>query len=81
MCNLCCYLQSKLSAHGSSSVVHASIGENIPVVDKIVDDGWGSPRSSPQAASSGILCWYIIVYFIVNLLPKVFVLHFTSAQF
>ncbi|AQK91899.1 Putative CRAL/TRIO domain containing, Sec14p-like phosphatidylinositol transfer family protein [Zea mays] len=46
---------SKLSAHGSSSVVHASIGENIPVVDKIVDDGWGSPRSSPQAASSGSL--------------------------
>jgi len=47
--------ESKLSAHGSSSVVHASIGENIPVVDKIVDDGWGSPRSSPQAASSGSL--------------------------
>jgi len=47
--------ESKLSAHGSSSVVHASIGENIPVVDKIVDDGYGSPRSSPQAASSGSL--------------------------
>ena len=62
MCNLCCYLQSKLSAHGSAFVAHASIEESIPVVDKVVDDGWGSPRGSLQA-SSGILRCYIIVFF------------------
>jgi len=80
MCNLCCYLQSKLSAHGSAFVAHASIEESIPVVDKVVDDGWGSLSGSLQA-SSGILRCYIIVFFIVNLLPIVFVLHFTPVQF
>ncbi|CAN6359301.1 unnamed protein product [Urochloa humidicola] len=34
---------------------HASIEESIPVVDKVVDDGWGSPRASLQASSSGSL--------------------------
>lgn len=59
MGNLCCYIQSKLPAHASASVAHASIEESIPVVDKVVDDGWGSPRASLQASSSGILCCYI----------------------
>jgi hypothetical protein len=65
-----------LSAHGSAFVAHASIEENIPVVDKVVDDGWGTPRGSLQA-SSGILYYYMIASFIVNLLPKVlfFILH------
>ncbi|KAG2617807.1 hypothetical protein PVAP13_3NG258005 [Panicum virgatum] len=44
--------ESKLPAHASASVAHASI-ESIPVVDKVVDDGWGSPRASLQASSSG----------------------------
>lgn len=42
----------KLLAHASTSVAHASIEESIPVVDKVVDDGWGSPRASPPASSS-----------------------------
>ncbi|CAN6359303.1 unnamed protein product [Urochloa humidicola] len=42
------YPASKLPAH-------ASIEESIPVVDKVVDDGWGSPRASLQASSSGSL--------------------------
>nr|CAB3464574.1 unnamed protein product [Digitaria exilis] len=46
---------SKLPAHASASVAHASIEESIPVVDKVVDDGWGSPRASLQASSSGSL--------------------------
>ncbi|OEL24141.1 Phosphatidylinositol/phosphatidylcholine transfer protein SFH8, partial [Dichanthelium oligosanthes] len=53
--NLCCYLQSKLSAQASAFVAHTSIEESIPVVDKVVDDGWGSPRASLQASSSGSL--------------------------
>jgi hypothetical protein len=44
--------ESKLPAHASASVAHASI-ENIPVVDKVVDGGWGSPRANLQASSSG----------------------------
>ncbi|PAN18329.1 hypothetical protein PAHAL_3G194900 [Panicum hallii] len=44
--------ESKLPAHAYASVAHASI-ENIPVVDKVVDDGWGSPRANLQASSSG----------------------------
>jgi len=60
MGNLCCYLQLKLPAHASASVAHASI-ESIPVVDKVVDDGWGSPRASLQASSSGMLCGYIVI--------------------
>lgn len=67
MRNLCYHLQSKLLAHGSTFVAHASIEESIPVVDKVVDDGWGSPRASLQA-SSGILCCYIIVSFICQVL-------------
>ncbi|CAN6341220.1 unnamed protein product [Urochloa humidicola] len=47
--------ESKLPAHASASVAHASIEESIPVVDKVVDDGWGSPRASLQASSSGSL--------------------------
>lgn len=47
--------ESKLSARSSAFVAHASIEENIPVVDKVVDDGWGSPRGSLQASSSGSL--------------------------
>ncbi|CAL4894673.1 unnamed protein product [Urochloa decumbens] len=47
--------ESKLPAHASASVAHASIEESIPVVDKVVDDGWGSPRASLQASSSGNL--------------------------
>jgi hypothetical protein len=49
-----------LSAHASAFVAHTSIEESIPVVDKVVDDGWGSPRASLQASSSGILCYIII---------------------
>jgi hypothetical protein len=67
MGNLCCHLQSKLSAHASTSVAHASIEENITVVDKVVDDGWGSPRASLQASSSGILCCYLIILLTVKL--------------
>ncbi|CAL4901989.1 unnamed protein product [Urochloa decumbens] len=47
--------ESKLPVHASASVAHASIEESIPVVDKVVDDGWGSPRASLQASSSGSL--------------------------
>ena len=60
MGNLCCYLQSKLPAHASASVAHASI-ESIPVVDKVVDDGWGSPRASLHVASSGMLCGHVVI--------------------
>ncbi|CAN6359302.1 unnamed protein product [Urochloa humidicola] len=41
--------------HESKLPAHASIEESIPVVDKVVDDGWGSPRASLQASSSGSL--------------------------
>ncbi|KAL6848596.1 hypothetical protein ACP4OV_021179 [Aristida adscensionis] len=47
--------ESKLLAYASTSVAHAAIEESIPVVDKVVDDGWGSPRASPTASSSGSL--------------------------
>jgi len=46
--------ESKLSPHGSTFVAHASIEENIPVVDKVVDDGWGTPRGSLQASSGSL---------------------------
>ncbi|WVZ99455.1 hypothetical protein U9M48_044749 [Paspalum notatum var. saurae] len=46
---------SKLSARGPAFFAHASIEESIPVVDKVVDDGWGSPRASVQVDSSGSL--------------------------
>jgi len=46
--------ESKLSAHGSAFVAHASIEESIPVVDKVVDDGWGSPKGSLQASSGSL---------------------------
>jgi hypothetical protein len=76
MGNLCCYLQSKLPAHAYASVAHASI-ENIPVVDKVVDDGWGSPRANLQASSSGMLCGYLVI---VKLLFTVIILHLTFVQ-
>ncbi|CAN6332223.1 unnamed protein product [Urochloa humidicola] len=57
--------ESKLPAHASASVAHASIEESIPVVDKVVDDGWGSPRASLQASSSGlraqIITWLTVL--------------------
>ncbi|XP_062232044.1 phosphatidylinositol/phosphatidylcholine transfer protein SFH8-like isoform X2 [Phragmites australis] len=47
--------ESKLSAHASTSAAHATIEESIPVVDKVVDDGWVSPRASSTASSAGSL--------------------------
>jgi hypothetical protein len=49
--------QSKLSAHASKPVAHATIEENVPVVDKVVDDGWSSPR-----ASSGLLIFTVKLF-------------------
>jgi hypothetical protein len=47
--------ESKFAAHASTSATRPTIEESIPVVDKVVDDGWGSPRASPTASSSGSL--------------------------
>jgi hypothetical protein len=33
-----------LSSHGSAFVAYASTEEDIPVVDKVVDDGWVVPK-------------------------------------
>lgn len=45
--------ESKFAAHASTSATRPTIEESIPVVDKVVDDGWGSPRATPTASSSG----------------------------
>ncbi|XP_006654736.1 phosphatidylinositol/phosphatidylcholine transfer protein SFH8-like isoform X2 [Oryza brachyantha] len=45
--------ESKLLAHASTSASPPIIEETIPVVDKVVDDGWGSPRSSMAISFSG----------------------------
>uniref|UniRef100_A0A452ZQT3 Uncharacterized protein n=1 Tax=Aegilops tauschii subsp. strangulata TaxID=200361 RepID=A0A452ZQT3_AEGTS len=47
--------QSKFAAHASTSAARPTIEESIPVVDKVVDDGWSSPRASPVSSSSGSL--------------------------
>jgi hypothetical protein len=56
------FCQSKFAAHASTSATRPTIEESIPVVDKVVDDGWGSPRASPTASSSGILHYYFTFY-------------------
>uniref|UniRef100_A0A452ZQX4 CRAL-TRIO domain-containing protein n=1 Tax=Aegilops tauschii subsp. strangulata TaxID=200361 RepID=A0A452ZQX4_AEGTS len=38
--------ESKFAAHASTSAARPTIEESIPVVDKVVDDGWSSPRAS-----------------------------------
>uniref|UniRef100_A0A0E0L593 CRAL-TRIO domain-containing protein n=1 Tax=Oryza punctata TaxID=4537 RepID=A0A0E0L593_ORYPU len=43
---------SKLAAHGFTSASPSIIEESIPVVDKVVDDGWGSPRASSSPSRS-----------------------------
>jgi hypothetical protein len=53
--------ESKFAAHASTSATRPTIEESIPVVDKVVDDGWGSPRASPTASSSGLLHSYFFV--------------------
>ncbi|KAF6997218.1 hypothetical protein CFC21_013463 [Triticum aestivum] len=47
--------ESKFAAHASTSAARPTIEESIPVVDKVVDDGWSSPRASPVSSSSGSL--------------------------
>ncbi|KAE8767668.1 SEC14 cytosolic factor [Hordeum vulgare] len=47
--------ESKFAAHASTSAARPTIEESIPVVDKVVDDGWSSPRASPTSSSSGSL--------------------------
>ncbi|VAH22070.1 unnamed protein product [Triticum turgidum subsp. durum] len=47
--------ESKFATHASTSAVRPTIEESIPVVDKVVDDGWSSPRASPVSSSSGSL--------------------------
>ncbi|XP_048547792.1 phosphatidylinositol/phosphatidylcholine transfer protein SFH8-like isoform X3 [Triticum urartu] len=47
--------ESKFAAHASTSAAHPTIEDSIPVVDKVVDDGWSSPRASPVSSSSGSL--------------------------
>ncbi|KAF0926523.1 hypothetical protein E2562_026013 [Oryza meyeriana var. granulata] len=44
--------ESKLSAHGFTSASPPIIEESIPVIDKVVDDGWGSPRASSSPSRS-----------------------------
>lgn len=44
--------ESKLAAHGFTSASPSIIEESIPVVDKVVDDGWGSPRASSSPSRS-----------------------------
>lgn len=64
--DICCYFQSKLAAHASTSAAHATIEESIPVVDKVVDDGWGSPRAN-LTTSSGIIHFFFITTFTMEL--------------
>ncbi|KAL5230978.1 hypothetical protein ABZP36_029754 [Zizania latifolia] len=45
--------ESRLLAYASTSASPPIIEESIPVVDKVVDDGWGSPRANMAVSSSG----------------------------
>ncbi|KQK05078.1 phosphatidylinositol/phosphatidylcholine transfer protein SFH8 isoform X2 [Brachypodium distachyon] len=47
--------ESKFAQHASTSAARPIVEESIPVVDKVVDDGWSSPRASPTASSPGSL--------------------------
>jgi hypothetical protein len=47
--------ESKFAARASTSAARPTIEESIPVVDKVVDDGWSSPRACPTSSSSGSL--------------------------